>query len=66
MLPVILDQVMELFQAGGAALITPDPSSGDYTVEIARGGFEPVLHQRCPCRQRGARARAPIRTALSE
>ncbi len=48
MLPVILDQVMELFQAGGAALITPDPSNGDYTVEIARGGFEPVLHQRAP------------------
>ncbi len=48
MLPVILDQVMELFQAGGAALITPDPSSGQYTVEITRGGFEPVLHLSTP------------------
>jgi PAS domain S-box-containing protein len=46
MLPVIIDQVTELFQAGGAALITPDPSSEDMLVEIAQGEFIQILNRR--------------------
>jgi PAS domain S-box-containing protein len=48
MLPVILDQVMELFQASGAILAAPDPSGNDLLVEFARGEGEKVAHVRIP------------------
>jgi PAS domain S-box-containing protein len=46
MLPVILDQIVELFHAGGAALVVPDLSGEDLLVEIARGEFNPLLNRR--------------------
>ena len=48
MLPVILDQVMELFQASGAVLVIPDPSSGELMVEMARGEGEKASQVRIP------------------
>ena len=43
MLPVILDQVMELFQASAAFLATPGPSGSKMLVKIARGEGEKIL-----------------------
>jgi PAS domain S-box-containing protein len=39
MLPVILDQLLEILQAEGAALVMRDPASGEILVEMARGEF---------------------------
>jgi PAS domain S-box-containing protein len=39
MVPVILDQLLEILHAEGAALIMRDPATGDAIVEMARGEF---------------------------
>ena len=40
MLPIILDQVLDLLQAGGAALAMRDPASGETVVELAHGEWQ--------------------------
>jgi PAS domain S-box-containing protein len=40
MLPVILDQVLTLMKAEGAAIVVPDPVTGEMVVEIARGRWQ--------------------------
>ncbi len=40
MLPIILDQVHDLLQAGGVALAMRDPASGETVVELARGEWQ--------------------------
>jgi PAS domain S-box-containing protein len=46
MLPVILDQLMEILSADGAALVMRDPISEESHVELARGEFmlDPSVH----------------------
>jgi PAS domain S-box-containing protein len=39
MLPVILDQLLALLEAEGAALAMRDPASGETVIELARGGW---------------------------
>ncbi len=46
MLPIILDQLLALLRADGAALTMRDPASGDTVVEGARGEFIAGLHAR--------------------
>lgn len=48
MLPIILDQVMALFKAEGAALAIRDPSTGESVFEMTRGNFLPLLNHRFP------------------
>ncbi len=66
MLPVILDQVMELFQAKAAFLATPGPSGDEMQVEIGRGEGEKLLTVHPPIASSASGRVLPIRTALSE
>ncbi|MCI0521876.1 MAG: PAS domain S-box protein, partial [Chloroflexi bacterium] len=40
MLPILLDQARELLQAGGAALATCDPVSGETNIELGQGEWQ--------------------------
>jgi len=48
MLPIILDQTLDLLQAGGAALCIHDPVSGENVIELARGAFVATTGRRLP------------------
>jgi len=46
MAPVVLDHLMTLLEAEGAALATRDPATGETIVELARGDFAPATGMR--------------------
>ncbi len=48
MLPIILDQVIALLNAAGAALAMRDPSSGETVIELGRGGLVGYAGLRIP------------------
>jgi putative nucleotidyltransferase with HDIG domain len=48
MLPVILDQVLDVLQAGGAALAMRDTTSGETVIELARGSWARTTGLRIP------------------
>ena len=46
MIPVVLDHLMQLLQADGAALALCDPATGDTVIEMARGVLVPSIGSR--------------------
>jgi signal transduction histidine kinase/GAF domain-containing protein/CheY-like chemotaxis protein len=48
MLPIILDQVVNLFNAVGAVLAFRDPATDEVVVELANGGLVPLMKMRIP------------------
>lgn len=48
MLPIILDQMLNLLQADGAALAMRDPASGETVIEMARGELAAGIQLRLP------------------
>ena len=51
MLPVILEQVVDLFQAEGAMLALANPESGDLVIELAAGQWAMVTGRHIPAGQ---------------
>lgn len=47
-MPIILDQLMSLLNAGGASLEMADAETGEIVTELARGAWEPVTGLRTP------------------
>lgn len=48
MLPVILDQLLDLLQVDAAALAMRDPANGETVIELARGAWASTTGQRIP------------------
>ncbi|MCL4558996.1 MAG: GAF domain-containing protein [Chloroflexi bacterium] len=48
MLPIILDQVLDLLQAQAAALVMREPASGDLIIELGRGQWAYLTGERIP------------------
>ena len=48
MAPVILDEIMALFNVDGAALTSVDPMTGEVVIELARGLLTPLAGWRVP------------------
>ena len=47
-LPVILEQVTNLFKVDGTVLAFPDPSTGEMVIELASGELAPLIGQAIP------------------